>query len=91
MNLLLYLLYGDVVWIKFVYYTIFNGWGGYALWFIPVLYISLLLCKMISNERVVNLVLIDVFLLIGWLELLSYLSALGTLDGAYSLCLYFNS
>lgn len=34
------------------------GWGGYALWFIPVLYISLLICKYIYNDFLHNVLFI---------------------------------
>lgn len=65
-NLLLYPLYGNDLWTNFVVNTLLHGWGGYALWFIPVLYFSLLLCKMIKSISLnTNLLYIGVFLLMG--------------------------
>lgn len=47
-----------------IVYLLTNGWGGFALWFIPVLFFSLILCRFISDKYV--LIAIFTFLTIGW-------------------------
>lgn len=42
-NLVIYPFYSDDSWSGFVCNTLCNGWGSLALWFVPVLYVGLLL------------------------------------------------
>lgn len=46
-----------------------NGWGGVALWFIPILWIALLISKMIINSKKEWLIFISLICLIaiGWI------------------------
>lgn len=71
-NLLIYPLYGNESWSKFFMQICLNGWGGYALWFIPVLYISLIFCKIIIDRFWINIVSIVFFLVLG--AILNYFS-----------------
>lgn len=60
-NLLLYPFYGEKTWGDFIVYTLIHGWGGYALWFIPILCFSLLICRLIKNKILINVFFIMFF------------------------------
>lgn len=55
-NLLLYPIYGNESFTAYARQIIDHGWGGIALWFIPILWISLLLCKATKNSNLSILV-----------------------------------
>lgn len=41
---------------------LFSGWGGVALWFVPVFYISLLVCKLTSDRFLLIIALVSLIL-----------------------------
>lgn len=51
-NLVIYPFYSDDSWSGFVCNTLCNGWGSLALWFVPVLYVGLLLGRIVTNRFV---------------------------------------
>ena len=62
-NLIVYPLYGDQTFGVHSLSVIRNGWGGHALWFIIVLFISQILCKSVSKRYATIAILI--FSIIG--------------------------
>lgn len=46
-NIVIYPLYGDMDLVQFVEYTVRYGWEGYALWFVPILFLSLSIVKLL--------------------------------------------
>ncbi len=50
-NLLLYpLMGGEEDWSEHVKSILIKGWGGIALWFVPVLYLSLIICRLVHDK-----------------------------------------
>lgn len=62
-NLLLYPIYGNESLTAYARLIMYHGWGGIALWFIPILWISLLLCKGTKDSNLPILL----FAMIGFL------------------------
>lgn len=51
-NILVYPIYGNESLKDYTEGIVCNGWGGIALWFIPVLWISLIICDFTKNSRI---------------------------------------
>lgn len=64
-NLLVYPLYSSDNWNEFATQVLLRGWNGYALWFIPVLYLSLIFCKIVPNQKYHNMIAIVCFMFLG--------------------------
>lgn len=62
-NFLVYPIYGDESLKDYIERIICNGWEGIALWFIPILWISLIICDFTKNSRISILV----FAVLGFL------------------------
>ena len=62
-NLLVYPIYGNESLRDYAERIICNGWGGMALWFIPILWISLIICDFTKNSRIS----IFIFAVLGFL------------------------
>lgn len=66
-NLLIYPLYGRMPWSDFIIHTLLYGWGGNALWFIPILCFSLLICRLIKHILLFNIIFVVLFSVLGCL------------------------
>ena len=48
-NIVIYPLYGNMDLVHFIEHTLKYGWEGYALWFVPILFLSLCIAKLIFH------------------------------------------
>lgn len=64
-NIAIYPIYGEQNLFTFIKGILTEGWGGYALWFIPVFFIANILCIVFTKTKAISYIIIIVMLLIG--------------------------
>lgn len=76
-------------WLNFVKTTLIHGWGGYALWFIPVLIGTELWFYLINKITKGKLVLTAVIMIVS--AILGYLSYYNSMPNYYNVCFILTS
>lgn len=75
--------------LDYVMKTLVNGWGGYALWFIPILFgtevLYYMICKVADSSKINVLILIFISAIIG------YISYYLKFANNYNLCFIFTA